>query len=519
LNIPFRAFLSILVLALPGRSELAWDFESAYAHPDAIDGVYGYAFPSKTSPGQTPRHVATLSRASIGGSTAAKLRFRLDGKDFPAAGFGIMFDDARPIDLRSLTTLRATLRSDRPRNVRLALMSSDPLVKSSADTGLTFGRDTLVGTAPVEWKITLADLSWPSWTTNPPGISRDAIVSRVFAIQLQVTCDGQSGVCMEDSGWIALDDLVLEGVGTVWDPPKIGDCSGERLAIDSFHTGPARQNDLGGWWYAYTDRSSFDPNSLGESRILNASVPESAQTWSGPSPTTHQASLQFQLKRKGVYSGYAAMETQLAPPQSDLPRPADFPTATSLAFDVRFDEDYPSELGGIVVHLRKSGKDFQGGMDHQVRIPWDSLPRRHCLDLGGFQQPSWSPWIVPFTPKSLLALSFEARLPASLSEAKSGFHVGDVAFHLVPGTSVHRRSSDLRPRILASRSNWRVSLGETPRVPTTWELRSLTGARIAAGTVPSGVARFDIPRPNLRTLSVLRIQSGDLLWTERLQGL
>lgn len=515
----FRALLPVLLLALPGRSELSWDFESPYLHPDAIDGIYGYAFPSKASPGQTPRHMATLSRVPVGGSTAALLRFRLDGKAFPAAGFGVMFDDARPVDLRGLISLRATVRADRPRKVRLAIMSSDPLLKASADTGLTFGRDTVVGNSPVEWNLSLADLSWPIWATNPPALSREAILSQIFAIQLQITCDGKTGSCTDDSGWIALDDLHLEGVGGIWSPPRIGDCTGERTSIDSFTNGPTRQNDLGGWWYAYTDRSSLDSNALGESRILNASVPESAQTWVGPSQTTRQAELRFQLKRKGVYSGYAAIETQLAPPVADLPRASDFPSATALAFSVTFGPEYPSELGGIVVHLRKNGKDFQGGADHQVRIPWDSTPRRWCLDLGGFEQPAWSRWIVPFTPKSLLAISFEAKLPASLSEAESEFQIGDITLHAAPGTRVTHRAVHGAPVVSLQGTSWRIQLPEAAQAPTSWELRALSGARLASGTIPAGNTIFDVPRTPGRTLTILQIRNDRSRWTVPLQGL
>lgn len=505
-------------MALPGRADLSWSFEAPYLHPDAIDGVYGYVFPSKASPGQTPRHTATLSRVAIGNDFAAKLNFRLDGTDFPAAGFGIMFDDARPIDLRGLTSLRVTLRSDRPRKIRLALMSADPLLRASADTGLTFGRDTIVGASPIDWKLTLDDISWPSWATKPPAISREAILSQIFAIQFQVTCESKTGTCLEEDGWLSIDDLRLEGVGGAWPEPRLGDCSGEKISIDTFSTGLANRNDLGGWWYAYTDRSSLDSSSLGNSRILNATIPESAQTWLGPTQATREAALRFQLLRRGVYSGYAAMETQLAPPVQDTPKAADFPNARSLGFTLSFDEEYPKALGGIIVHLRKSGKDFQGGADHQVRVPWLESSRRWCLDLSGFQQPSWSRWIVPFSPMDLAALSFEARLPAFLTEAVSGFRISDVALYGAPGTRVGRKPTRDAPVIRARFDHWEVQLPQSGTGRFEWTLFSLSGARVATGGADAG-SSFSLRRSPGESVAFLLIHRDRSRWVLPLPAL
>lgn len=503
-----------LCLAGSAAADLSWDFETPVVHPDAIDGIYGYVFPSKVSPGRTPKHTASLQRTFSNGSKAARMGFRLDGTGFPSAGFGLMLEDAQPQDLRSLVTLQATVHADRRRQVRVALMGPDAALKSAADTGLTFGRDTLVGTSPVRWSIPLSDLSWPNWATELPGISRDALLSRIFAVQFQVVCDGDRGVCDQDSGWIVVDDLRLVGVGGGWAAPTAGDCSGPALSIDSFSSGNPRQNDLGGWWYAYTDRSAADSAARGASRILNATVPESAQTWEGPSASSEQARLTFDLQRRGVYSGYAAMETQLAPPVSDSPRTADFPRARALAFQVTFDENFPTGLGGVVVHLRKEGKDFQDGADHQIRIPWDAAPRRWCVDLAAFRQPVWSGWIEPFTPANLLALAFEVKLPASLPFAKGGFSVGEIRYHLDPGASVSPRSSRAhRPSFQRSTTGLRVVLADPATARVRWSVRTTEGALLGQGEAPIGSRAFDLPSGLGRSIAFLNLQVGDRAWT------
>lgn len=501
-------------LVVGAAADISWDFESPVAHPDAIDGIYGYVFPSKESPGRTPKHTASLQRTFVTGSKAARLAFRLDGSDFPSAGFGLMLEDALPQDLRGMVALEATVHADRRRQVRVALMSPDASLKAAADTGLTFGRDTVVGPSPIRWSIPLSDLAWPNWATELPEISRDALLSRIFAVQFQVVCEEKSGVCNQDSGWIAIDDLRLVGIGGGWPAPKVGDCSGPATSIDAFASGNPRQNDLGGWWYAYTDRSAVDSAARGASRILNASVPESAQTWEGPSASLSHAKLRFELKRRGVYSGYAALETQLAPPENDTPRPADFLRARSLAFTVAFEEGFPSGLGGIVTHLRKAGKDFDNGADHQVRIPWDSTPRRWCVDLDALRQPAWSAWIAPFTPTSLLALSFEVKLPAVLPVAAGGFTVSDIAFHLEPGAGVAPRNPvSGRPRLLQTGPGWRLILPHTASSKVQWFVRSPDGALLLQGETPTGARHIDIPSSSGRGISFLSVHEGARSWT------
>lgn len=500
-------------LVIGAAADISWNFEAPVVNPNALDGIYGYVFPSKDSPGTTPKHTATLQRAFVNGSKAARLGFRLDGPGFPSAGFGLMLEDALPQDLRGLVSLEATVHADRRRQVRVALMGPDSALKVAADTGLTFGRDTVVGTTPVRWSIPLSDLAWPGWATDLPNISREVLLSRIFAVQFQVVCEGKLGVCDQDSGWLVVDDLRLVGIGGGWSAPKVGDCSGPVVPIDAFASGNPRQNDLGGWWYAYTDRSSTDSAARGASRILNASVPESAQTWEGPSASLGHAKLRFELKRRGIYSGYAALETQLAPPELDTPRPADFPRSRSLAFTVGFEKDFPEGLGGIITHLRKAGRDFDNGADHQVRIPWDSTPRRWCLDLDALRQPSWSAWIAPFTPTNLLALSFEVKLPASIPLASGGFTVADIAFHLEPGAGVApREPAAARPSLQRSASGLHVVLGRSAPMPIRWTLLQPGGSIVSQGEAPVGSRQIDLPDVG-NSLTYLSVQEGNRTWS------
>jgi len=496
--------------------DLSWDFSTPDPRPTALDGIFGYVYPSPSSVGQTVKHTASLHRKLNKGTGSAVLKFDLDGLKYPSAGFGLMFEDAAPIDLRSLTTISLRVRADRSRRVRLSLSPQDSTLKLAADTGVSFGRDTLVDTGWVSWTIQSSDLSWPRWATIVPAAQPAEILARIFALQFDVGCETKSGACSTDSGWIEVDDIQMKGVGGLWVPPSMGDCSGSSLPIDQFASSPDRQNDLGGWWYAYTDKSSQDTLARGYSFVKNATNPDSAETWIGPDPAKHQAELQFALMRLRAYSGYAAIETQLTQPVNSVPQAKSFPGMSAISFRVGFDKDFPDALGGVLVHLRKQGQAFENGRDHQIRIPRDSVDRTWCVDLSAFAQPSWSTaWIVPFNTDSLLALSFEVRLPASLNHATSGFHVSDIAFHGATisaiGPRSHRGSDILRP----TSTGWTLLRSDASASPTPWQVLSPSGAVLASGNMAANATRLDVPA-TARGLSLLRLMDRDHPVTIRL---
>jgi len=505
-GVVIRTLLTSLILLVAGaRADLRWTFDTPDLRPGGVGGVYGYIYPSPSSPGKTARHTASLVRVATSGSWVAHLGFQLDGAKFPSAGLGLMFDDAAPLDLRGLDSISLRLRADRRRVVRLSLASTDSTLQAAADDGVTFGRDTTLSTEWTTWTLRKGDLSWPYWITSLPPATREEALAQVFAVQFDIACEAKGGVCALDSGYLELDDVRLHGVGGVWEEPLVGDCSGDEVSIDDFASGPARQNDLGGWWYAYTDRTSADPFAVGRSRILNASQPDSAPTWVGPDAESRLARMNFALERAAVWSGYAAIETQLAPPVNSLPQPRSYPGMTSLSFQIGFEEGFPDALGGVVVHLRKSRKDFEGGRDHQVRLPWSAQERSWCLDLSGFQQPSFAEWVEPFSTDSLLTLSFEVKLPPSLGAATSGFFVRDIAFHGGSGTGVVRRPGLSSDRVRATATGWRLVRSRPASVQVPWRMLDPDGRVVASGAVPAGRSSFDLPAAG-SGLTVLQVQ-------------
>lgn len=490
-NVIKSILYTVLSLAGLSMADLSWSFSSYDQRPGAIGGVYGYVYPA-TGAGQSSKHHALLGRSDTTGNPVAKMRFHLDGRDFPGAGFGLMFDDAVSLDARSMSRVHVRIRADRTRKVRFSLAPSDSLLKVAADTGVTFGRDTIIGADWVDWTIQAGDLSWPRWATAP-AVTRETLLAKVFALQFDVGCEAKDGICKDDSGSVEIDDLELIGAGGRWTDPDAGDCSAETTWIDRFEAGNPKQNDVGGWWYAYTDRTSEDPSAIGESDVLNATEPDSADTWVGPDRDSG-ASLRFRLVRKSVYSGYATIETQLAQPNDESkPMSRSYTGARAISFQLSFDRDFPASLGGVVVHLRRKGRFFESGRDHQIQIPFGEASRRWCLDLASFKQPTWSQWIEPFSPESLLVASFEVRLPSGLDSASSGFRVSQIALHGVDVTAVRVRASREAGRLVRTSGGWTWTGSTSAAHARAWAVRDPSGRILSYGTVAAGASTIAVP--------------------------
>jgi hypothetical protein len=111
------------------------------------------------------------------------------------------------------------------------------------------------------------------------------------------------------------------------------------------------------------------------------------------------------------------------------------PDLAAVGFDLAF-EDFPLELGGISFHIKKTGRYFQNGAEHQIRIPYDSAPRRWCLDLKDLRQPIWSAWQVAFTPDELLSMSWEVKLQGATSSTRGAFSLRNLRLYRNGGVGV-----------------------------------------------------------------------------------
>ena len=422
-----RALPILAVAAGLVHADLAWNFAQVDSRPGGTGGVYAYAYPSDSSGKHSSAHTAALSRVEDASGHAALLHFVLDGARYPSAGFALMFSETQPLDLRGLTGIRLHLSSDRARKVRISLTSRIPAYKAAFDTGVSLGRDIRSTPSGTLVELGPEDLTWPPWATDAdiPNVGDLDVLATTWAIQLNISCEESSGKCDQDSGWLRLDSLRLLGVGTDWLAPGEGDCTGDSVSFSDF-SGPVPKRDgLGGWWYAYTDANSSDTSARGFSRILSAPDTTDPSSW-GPDSAGNRAHAAFRLVKGGSYSGYADIEAQLhAPDPADRPVATNLPGLKAISFDLAFDPDFPSSLGGITFHAKKAGKLFSGGKDHQIRLPFLAQPRRWCIDFDSLAQPAWTSW-VPFSSDSLLALNWEVKLQDNSAEASGGFSLSGV---------------------------------------------------------------------------------------------
>ena len=464
-----RLLSIVLMFAwVAARADMLWDFKEADTRPSTIGGIYAYIYPSASDPKshRTPAHTASLARVTTPeGKSGASLRFVLDGKGFPSAGFGLMFPESQPLDLRELKFIRLHLSAESPRTVRIALSSHQQAYETASDTGVSLGCDTVVGPEGVDWVVPTSRITWPKWVTDVPAVAEDAIFASTFAIQLNVSCETSKGTCDHDSGWIFLDSLRLSGVGGAWPSPDQGKgCYGDSLEVSKFNSANPKKNGLSGWWYAFTDVNASD-SSKGASRILSAADTNLADSWR-PDSLADRAYMDFRLNRIGAYSGFAGIETQFGPPDTKgVPVPVTLSDLTSVGFDLAYG-DFPVEMGGISFHVKKSGRYFQNGAEHQIRIPYDSVPHRWCLDLKDLHQPPWSAWQLAFTPEDLLSMSWEAKLQGIASTARGAFSIRNLRIYRNAGVGV---ATSIRPRTLSVR---RVPGGLSIDRPADWGVGS-----------------------------------------------
>lgn len=502
-----RLLLTGLALSwISASADMLWDFQEVDVRPNAIGGIYAYLYPSATDPKsqKTALHTANLERKVASDNTAgASLRFVLDGEKYPSAGFGLMFPESQPLDLREMESIHLHLSADSPRKVRISLSSRQGDYQTASDTGVSLGCDTTVGPDGVDWVIPAARLTWPKWVSEIPAVSEGSIFASTFAIQLNVSCQTSSGTCQEDSGWVFLDSLRLLGVGAGWPAPAQGrGCFGDSIEVSRFNSPNPKRNGLSGWWYAFSDANASD-SSRGGSRILSAPDTNLADSWL-PDSIADLAKLDFRLQRIGAYSGFVGLETQFGAPDGDgKPVPVNISDLTAVGFDLEYGE-FPPDLGGVSFHVKKHGRYFENGAEHQIRIPFDSVPRRWCVDLTDLHQPPWSSWQLPLTPEDLMAMSWEAKLQGVASTAHGSFGIRNLRIYRNAGVAV---KTAIRARPVAVRRDAGGIILERasdlgPALATVVDVRGKTLARF---TIASGQRMVAFP-VRIEGLAWLRYQ-------------
>jgi len=422
----FRPTIAACLALLAGAQAkpIQFDFET----PDSLDAskVRAYWFPRTAKDRRSPQHVSDLRRDStkaISGRWSAKQSFVLDGTPYPSAGMGLMFPEAAVVDLQNLTSITLKVRSDRKRALRLSIASHATGYEAASDTGVGLGADIVSQDTVTTWTIRTERLAFPRWAGEVPSLTTAEILSEAFAIQITHSCG--TDTCRLDAGWVQVDDVTLNGIDDANKEPSVGNCTGQGLLLSDFSTPPAKRNVLGGWWYAYTDSSSQDTSAHGSSLVRDTTGNWNASGWA-PDTKNRTASVDFWLRRQTTYSGYAALETQLG----SASKPLSLPGLHSISFRLDMSKGFPDTVSFVLFHAKKTAAQFQGGRDHQVKIPYSAGARTWCIDLDSLQQPDWvGLWKEPFTPDSLLALSWEVRLASMFRSGQVSMSLDSVTLY------------------------------------------------------------------------------------------
>lgn len=474
--------IAALALGLSAASQakpLQFSFES----PDSLNAsaLRAWWFPRKDSERRSPQHVSSVLRdpsAALAGNWSAKLSFVLDGKPFPSAGIGFQFPEGGSVDLREMTTLRIKLRCDKPRNLRVSLGSRITAYSAANDTGVNLGVDIKAKDSLLDLSLPIERFAYPAWTTQEPAASRNEILSLVTAIQITI---GGSSEENANAGWIKIDDIVLEGIDDEPPTPPEGDCSGNGTVLSDFATAPAKRNLYGGWWYAYTDSTSDDPLARGSSLFKDASANWGISGWE-PDQTHHNAPAAFHLVRGGPYSGYGALETQFQPTAGDFRSLAGL---HSIRFGLTVPEDFPDSLVTLGFHIKKAGPEYRNGRDHQVRLPAPVGKSRWCLSLDSLEQPDWvGLWKTPFTPDSLLTVSWQVRLNAAASVAHASFTLDSVMLYTTSSQGIAK--GQVRGGLNWSRHGSQVRLQRTSLESAELTVLDLSGRVLEQHRWPAG---------------------------------
>ena len=491
----------LILMALPEASPLQFTFES----PDSIDGsrLNAYWFPRQASEQRSPLHAAKAWRDSVAplsGSWNARLSFTLDGKPYPSAGIGFQFPEGASADLRSLTAIHIKLRADKKRTVRLSFTSRAAGYAAANDTGANLGYEGLVKDSTVTWNIAASKLAFPKWLSETPQISNEDILAQATAIQIATSCD--SSVCSQDSGWIKIDSIALDGVDGAPPAPATGNCTeANGTLLSDFSTVPYKKNSLGGWWYSYTDSSSQDTSAHGSSLVFDSTGNWSSRGWL-PDSKAHNAPVRFWLRRTHTYSGYAALETQL----SALDSARSIPNLHSISFSLSMDQGIPDTASSVIFHAKKSGIAYQDGKDHQVRIPYRAGTTRWCIALDSLQQPDWvGLWKDPFTPDSLLAFTWEVRLASTLTSGHVGFTLDSVVLHSGTSTGISLKPSVAATSLRLIRTGAALALERTSLEAAQVDLLSTDGRRLQRLDWPAGSSQLSLPP--MHSVCIVRIVS------------
>jgi hypothetical protein len=444
--------------------------------------------------------------------------------------------DWSPLRLNTVRAISFQIRLDRRPTEGLEVsLGSDLVSKEHRDAGHSYG--VFLGKtdlpAPSVWAtvtLELENFTPPEWWKPTEGFpSRDTALTAVrflqFAPKTAYAGDGVGPTLPEIVVELRNITLVFDGGGgyPIF-PPRLEGCfDGEDVLIDDFSDGD-RTNELGGSWYAYSDTSTL-PSRIADSARGTSRVQTKVQPGNEVVGDLGYVQLEAGLnKRAGSsgdwrpYAGWAAITTDFGEGRLlDATKDRTFPEESRLkafSFHLRLVKAGP-QISGIRFKVGLEGTPAEGSHLFMVNSTYldpksPSYLARICVWVEDLRQPYWVANPVPFSPKAIRSLTWEARIDdeidSTIVQDTVAFLVSNVRIHLAPALSARRDTS--RASFAASYRDGILHLDSRADLD---QIRIVSSSGRIVASVPSGATRLATSLDRGTWFVIARTRTGETL--------
>jgi hypothetical protein len=133
------------------------------------------------------------------------------------------------------------------------------------------------------------------------------------------------------------------------------------------------------------------------------------------------------------------------------------------------------------------------------------------------RQPSWSEWITPFTPDSLEAISWEARLPSSENFASGSFAVRNIRlFGKTTSTLGAPKRLATTFRLVRSSQQWTIERRGSQDQHTQLVLRNAHGQKLQSVSFAPGQSQQRLSQTLPSGILWVQVREGVHQWSQTL---
>jgi len=445
------ARLAILAIGCAvSASQADWllnDYATLAADSAAVNKLYGVQSYSN------PSSITALSVPEAGILRLSVLKFGSEGTEGYSANLGILHPfkkDWSSTNISSTDTIQFDYRySVKPKSFEILLSSKlYPAVNSDSGQVYLFSPKLTSLPAANVWKtikIPVSSFAVPTWFTTPgPDYpSLDAVLRNAQAIQFAPKTGYSDSGTQKGApcGWcvtpttapLDLDIRNVKLIGyeeNVPNPYRIGCLEPAVLTIDSAIDDNA--NEMGGYWFAYSDTSASPAKALDSARGTSSATmglaAGLATLTAGLHKNTGDAAFNWR-----PYAGWSAIGLNFEDSISTA-----FAGITGISFDLKAVKLGPQVKG---INFKVAIPEISEAKTHMAYLPAALLDQaspsfagRICIRPSDLAQPSWVSGAVPFSAAQVLQIAWEAKI----TNQDDPTIITDTAVFTVANIKIHR---------------------------------------------------------------------------------